>query len=83
MDIYYKENEIVTVDLHCMREWEAMLYLSDCIEKAGPEIKEVLVIHGYKHGDKLARLVRNEFHNKRILRKFLSLNPGRTSLILK
>ena len=78
----FKQNEILKVDLHRMRVWEAWLYLDRNVSFAPKEIKEIVVIHGYHSGTKLLDMVRKEYQNKRVKRKFLSLNQGVTSLIL-
>ena len=44
---------------------------------------EIEVIHGYTGGTALRDFVRREFTHPRIERKFLSLNQGITTLILK
>lgn len=78
----FKENEIITVDLHKHTVYAAKQKLQLVIAIAPDDIKEIIVIHGYRRGTALRDMVRNDFEDRRIARKFLSLNPGITSLIL-
>lgn len=78
----FEENEILTIDLHGMKVWEATLYLSEFISEAPKNIKEIVVIHGYHGGIALQQMVRKDFSNKRIRRKILGINQGVTNLIL-
>ena len=72
----------ITVDLHKMSREEAVHQLDNALYKASDEIDEIIVIHGYRNGSKLLELVRHQYNNSSIQRKFVSLNPGRTYLIL-
>ena len=78
----FKENEIITIDLHKHTVYAAKQKLQFVIAIAPDEIKEIIVIHGYRRGTALRDMVRNDFEDSRIARKFLSLNPGITSFIL-
>ncbi|WP_051823933.1 Smr/MutS family protein [Clostridium sulfidigenes] len=82
--LYYefKENEIMKVDLHRMRVWEAAMYLNEAVNNAPENIKEIIVIHGYHNGTSLLDMVRKDFINKRVGKKLLGINQGITSLIL-
>jgi hypothetical protein len=46
------------------------------------DVKEVKVIHGYHRGKELMNMVRYDLKNNKIERRFISLNPGVTSLML-
>lgn len=78
----FRDNEILTIDLHHMKEWEAVIYLDNTLKILPSIIREVVVIHGYHNGNRLLNMVRKEYKNSRIKSKFLSLNQGVTSLIL-
>lgn len=80
---YFKETEIMKIDLHKMKVWEAAIYLNKQVATAPRDIKEIVVIHGYHNGTALMNMVRQEFSSPRVKRKFLSLNQGVTSLILQ
>ena len=80
---FFKDDEILTVDLHYMREWEAVLYLNKIMQITPNSVHEIVVIHGYHNGLKLLNMVRKDYKNPRIKKKFISLNQGVTSLILK
>lgn len=79
----FKEKEIIEVDLHSLNVWEAEVYLNEQVNRAPKYIREIVVIHGYHRGTELMNMVRKKFHNPRVKSKYLSLNPGTTSLILK
>lgn len=80
----FREEEIILIDIHKYDVLEAKYYLERLIANIdNSKIKEVVVIHGYNRGKVLQDFVRYELRSKKIERRFLSLNPGRTSLILK
>ena len=78
----FKENEIITIDLHKHTVYAAKQKLQLVIAIAPEEIREIVVIHGYRRGTALRDMVRKDFSDTRIARKYISLNPGITSLIL-
>ncbi len=82
-DYNFKEAEVMKIDLHKMKVWEAAIYLNNQVAAAPRGIKEIIVIHGYHNGTALLNMVRREFCSPRVKRKFLSLNQGVTSLILQ
>lgn len=73
----------IELDLHGMRVWEAQQELDRALDRAGKEIKEVIVIHGYRGGKAIRDMVRNEFRHPRVKQKMLSLNDGQTTFLLK
>lgn len=79
----FKENEVLTIDIHNHTVYDAKQKLQLVVKIAPSEIKEIVVIHGYHSGTALRDMVRNDFRSKRVARKYLSLNPGITSLILR
>ncbi len=70
------------IDLHNMSIIEARKYLKTVINSLDANTKELRVIHGYKSGSDLQKMVRKEFKHKRVMRKILELNQGVTTLIL-
>jgi len=78
----FKKEEIVEVDLHNMSILEARRYLDFFIAMLPEQIKEIIVIHGYHGGTNLLEMIRYSYSNKRVKKKFLSLNQGITNLIL-
>lgn len=77
-----KENEIKVIDLHGMSKEEAINYIDNTLKYIDCNIKEIVVIHGYRNGSVLLNMVRKEFENDKIKRKLLWLNKGITSLLL-
>lgn len=77
-----KEHEVLRVDIHKYNSNEAKYLLERLIVNLNPEIKEVVVIHGWRRGNVLMDMVRNDLMNKKITRKLISLNPGVTSLVI-
>ena len=79
----FNEKQIITIDIHNHTVFDAKQKLQLAVKIAPSDIKEIVVIHGYHNGTALRDMVRNDFRSKRIARKYLSLNPGITSLILQ
>ena len=79
----FKDEQIITIDLHQYTVDDAKQKLQLAVTIAPSEIREIVVIHGYHRGTALRDMVRKDFKNSRVVRKFLSLNPGITSLILE
>lgn len=80
----FKDEEIILIDIHQYDVLEAKYYLERMlVDIDNLKIREVIVIHGYNRGKVLQNFVRYELKSKKIERRFLSLNPGRTSLILR
>lgn len=77
-----KENEIKVIDLHGMSKEEAINYIDNTLKYIDCNIKEIVVIHGYRNGSVLLNMVRKEFENDKVKRKLLWLNNGITSLLL-
>ena len=78
-----RESQILTVDLHEMHVKEAKDWLSGKVSRAPKEIREIVVIHGYRGGTALQNMVRKSFKHPRVRQVVLGLNPGETILILK
>lgn len=73
----------IEVDIHGMRCEEAKKQLELLIKRTGNDIHEIVVVHGYHNGDALLNMVRNEFKNPRIKQKYVGLNNGQTTFVLK
>lgn len=74
------EIKSVSVDLHNMEIWEAKRCIDFIIENLEKDVKEVVVIHGYHSGDKLATWLRKSYKNKKIKQKLVCSNNGITRL---
>lgn len=74
---------ILTVDLHGMYLADAQSLLLNWLDHAGPEIKELRVIHGSNQGTVLKELVRSGLKHPRISAVLPTLNPGETRVLLK
>ncbi len=79
-DLFFTEEERVTIDLHDMELLEATYYLEKLFETLPENIKEVVVIHGYHKGQVLLNMVRKDFKNPRIKKKVIPMNKGITLL---
>ena len=82
-DMFIPDEERITIDLHDMQEQEARYYLEKAIDTAEDNIKEIVVIHGYRKGQVLLNAVRNEFTHNRIEKKIIPFNKGITLIYLK
>ena len=77
-DIFIAKEDILEIDLHDMQELEAEYYLDKFITTAPQNIKQINVIHGYKKGQVLLKMVRNNFKHSRIKKKVIPFNKGIT-----
>ena len=82
-DMFITDEERIILDLHDMQEDEARFYLERAIDTAEYKIKEIVVIHGYRKGQAILKMVRNEFKHRRIERKEIPYNKGITLFYLK
>ncbi len=82
-DMFIPDDEKIIIDLHDLQEDEARFYLEKAIDTAEDKIKEIVVIHGYRKGQAILKMVRNEFKHKRIERKEIPYNKGITLIYLK
>lgn len=73
----------IEVDLHGLMREDAAYRLSHLLTHAGPDIQEVVVIHGYTRGTALRDMVRKEFTHPRLKAKLPTLNEGTTRFLLK
>ena len=49
-DMFIADSDKIVIDLHDMQEQEAKYYLEKAIDTAEKNIKEIVVIHGYRKG---------------------------------
>ena len=82
-DIFIPETDKIILNLHDMEKQEALFYLEKAIDTAEDNIKEIVVIHGYRKGQVLLNAVRNEFTHERIEKKIIPFNKGITLIYLK
>ena len=74
---------VMEVDIHGLMASDAKARLEHLLSNAGPQVEEVVVIHGYSRGTVLRDMVRNQLKPPRIQSKLLSLNQGQTRILLK
>jgi DNA-nicking Smr family endonuclease len=77
-----KKDSSLEVDLHGLTAEDAKRRLEHLLSNAGPEVKEMRVIHGYNSGQALRNMVRVRLKHPRIATKLVTLNPGETRLLL-
>ena len=73
----------IEADIHGMRCEEAKRQLERLVASAPKDITEIIVIHGCHGGTALLNMVRHELSHPRILSKYLGLNNGQTTLVLR
>ncbi len=71
------------IDIHGLDVSTAKHKLENYLLNISPNIKEVVVIHGYRNGDNLRKMVRYSLKSPKIERKIVSMNKGETILIIK
>ena len=74
---------VMEVDIHGLMASDAKARLEHLLSNAGPQVEEVVVIHGYSRGTVLRDMVREEFAHPRVAAVLPSLNPGETRLLLR
>ena len=74
----------MTFDTHGMTVLEAKKQLERMIAQAPDHISAIRVVHGFKHGDAIQTMVRDnkELRSKRIVRRRRTMNPGETIIEL-
>ena len=82
-DLFIPEEDKLEIDLHDMQVLEAEYYLDKFVSTAPANIKEIIVIHGYKKGQAILNMVRNSFKHERVKEKVIPFNKGITLLFLK
>lgn len=82
-DMFIPQEDKLEINLHDMQVLEAEYYLDRFITTAPENIKEIIVIHGYKKGHALLDMVRRDFKHKRIKEKVIPFNKGITLFFLK
>lgn len=82
-DLFIPKEDKLEINLHDMQVLEAEYYLDKLITTAPQNIKEIIVIHGYKKGQALLNMVRKDFKHPRLKEKVIPYNKGITLLFLK
>lgn len=74
----------VSVDLHGLRQEEAIRVIDRAIAAAGPMTYHLRLIHGYHRGTSLRSMIQDEYRwHPKVLRIMPGDNPGITVLVLK
>ena len=81
-DMFIPKEDILEINLHDMQEKEAEYFLDKFITSAPTNIKQINVIHGYKKGQVLLKMVRNNFKHPKVKRKVIPFNKGITIFYL-
>lgn len=72
----------IEIDLHGHTTDSARALLTSTLKELPSDVREVVVIHGYRQGNALQKLVR-EYKNKKVERKILGLNRGSTIFVIR
>ena len=74
----------VKVDLHGLRQEEAIRAIDRALAAAGPTTYQLQLIHGYHRGTSLRSMIQYEYRwHEKVLRIMPGDNPGITVLVLK
>ena len=74
----------VKVDLHGLRQEEAIRVIDRALASAGPMTYQLQLIHGYHRGTSLRSMIQDEYRwHEKVLRILPGDNPGITVLVLK
>ena len=74
----------VKIDLHGLRQEEAMKVIDKAIASAGPATYQLQLIHGYNRGTSLRSIIYDWYkYEPKVKRIIPGDNPGITVLVLK
>ena len=74
----------VQVDLHGLRQEEAIRVIDRALANAGPMTYQLRLIHGYHRGTSLRSMIQDEYRwHEKVLRIIPGDNPGITVLVLR
>ena len=74
----------VQIDLHGMRQEEAVKVIDRAIASAGPSTYQIRLVHGYNRGTSLRTMIRQWYqYDSKVKRIIPGDNPGITILVLK
>ena len=74
----------VKVDLHGLRQQEAVRVIDRALSAAGPETYQLHLIHGYNRGTSLRSMILGWYrYDPKVKRIIPGDNPGITILVLK
>ena len=74
----------VKVDLHGLRQEEAIQVIDRALASVGPMTYQLQLIHGYHRGTSLRSMIQDEYRwHEKVLRIMPGDNPGITVLVLK
>ena len=80
----YMGQPFIDLDLHGLRQDEAMKKIDRALEQADYTTYQIRVVHGYNRGNALMRMIRQEYlYHPKIKRIIPGDNPGITVLVLK
>ena len=82
-DLFIPSEDKLEINLHDMHLEEAIYYLDKLIDTAPSNIKEIVVVHGYKKGTTLLNMVRKDYKHPKLMKKVIPYNKGITLLFLK
>lgn len=78
--MFLRPEEILIIDLHDKTVLEAEYILEKELDTLPYYIKVVEVVHGYRQGQAILKMVREEFKHPKIKRKYRTYNRGVTRL---
>ena len=74
----------VKIDLHGLRQEEAIKVIDKAIAAAVPTTYQLQLIHGYHRGTSLRSMIHDEYRwHEKVLRIMPGDNPGITVLVLR
>lgn len=75
---------IIKIDLHGLRQEEAMKVIDKALASAGTTVYQLQLIHGYNHGTSLRKMINDWYrYEPKVKRIIQGDNPGITVLVLK
>ncbi len=75
---------IVEIDIHGLTKDQARVVIDSRLKKVKGSVYRLRVIHGYRGGTELRKMVRSVYKNHpKVIRIEFGLNQGETDLVLK
>lgn len=78
-----KQDDLLYVDVHGLSATQAVQRLETIIAHAQKDIRQIVVIHGYHHGQAIQTAVRTQLAHPRIKRIQPAYNAGQTLVLLR
>lgn len=75
---------IIEIDVHGLTKEQAKIHIDSKLKKANSSVYRLRIIHGYRGGTELRKMVRGVYKNHpKVKRIEFGMNQGETDLVLR